>query len=497
MFKRIAAIFLAILLVAALAVTSVSAEGNAALNRNQKVSFTAACADAGYVFNLYKVADFAYSDVSPYEMKYTSTISSITDEIASGDPAALLVALDALSSSQLGSPVDSYSVDSYGTSKTFNNLDQGIYYVRAVNFPANVKAVTNSVFSLPYYTADNGWVYTIDTIPLADKTDETNPGIHQIITNPTRSNENFTDVSLGDTVNFKVTADTVGAYTNVDSLNMALSKYEITETIGSGLTADIDSVVVKLTNAAGEPIRTLAATEYTKTLSDGVMKIALKESVLSSEGFYAADKVTVDYSAVLNASSTFGAAGNPDTATSLVYANKTGVEDTVDGNTVYAYTYGVEVTKYTDAGQALAGSSFALYATAADAQAQRNALATGTSGNDGKVIFKNTSDEVIRLESGTYYIVETAATQDYNRYTDVIEVAVTATYGESFANGTWVTSQPDNGIQQIEVKNSKVIIPNTGGEGGAYRYVIAGAALLLAIFAAAMIISKKNKVSAK
>ena len=86
--------------------------------------------------------------------------------------------------------VGTYKVDTDGNSKTFSNLAQGIYYVRATNFPSGVKKVTNSAFALPYYTAENGWVYDLDTINLAAKVEEDNPDIEKEITNSTRNNVN-------------------------------------------------------------------------------------------------------------------------------------------------------------------------------------------------------------------------------------------------------------------------------------------------------------------
>ena len=62
--------------------------------------------------------------------------------------------------------------------------------MRATNFPSGVKKVTNSAFALPYYTAENGWVYDLDTINLAAKVEEDNPDIEKEITNSTRNNVN-------------------------------------------------------------------------------------------------------------------------------------------------------------------------------------------------------------------------------------------------------------------------------------------------------------------
>ena len=84
-----------------------------------------------------------------------------------------------------------------------------MYYIKATNYPAGVKSVTNSVVSLPYY--NNGWVYSINAIDLATKVNDGDVVTGKTITNSTKDNVNFTDVSLGDTVNFEIKSSTAGS----------------------------------------------------------------------------------------------------------------------------------------------------------------------------------------------------------------------------------------------------------------------------------------------
>ena len=468
---------------------------------SKKVNFELTCDKQGYEFEVFKVADIQ-DNSDWYEIRYNSLIPSITDEIFDGNSAEMLKELDKVAYNNLGTPVGSYKTNDDGASKEFNNLDPGIYYVRATNFPANVKWVQNSVFALPYYDKTNGWVYEIDPIPLATKTDESEPEIKKTISNSTRDEDKgrFTDVSLGDTVNFTIKSSTVGSVNTVDSLDFKLKKYEIKDTMSEGLTLNSDSFVVTIEDINGDTTGTLTRDrDYTvniKTVgTDTVITISLAANYLNnSTDFYSAYNVVTTYTADLNEKAVRGVVGNPNEATSLTWQNKNEVESTVDGNEVYAYTFGIEVNKYNDAGTPLAGSTFALYRTEDDAENQRNAIATGTSTSTGKVEFK-TNNNVIRLESGTYYIVETESTQDYNRYTDVITAPLRVEYTDVKTNGTYVLSAPENGILQIDVKNSKVIIPNTGGDGAMYRYIIGGIFLLLA--AAFIIMKVKSNKKAK
>ncbi len=459
------------------------------------IGFEVTCDKSGYEFTVYRVADLE-SGVNPYEIRYDSLITDIEDEIFEGDSVALLEELDKVDSSLLTEVVGTYNTDVDGSSKLFENLPAGIYYVRATNFPANVYSVQNSVFALPYYVEKtNWWTYELSPIPLATKVDESNPEIVKTITNSTKDNVNFTDVSLGDTVNFEIEASRVGSANVVESKDFRLNSYVVSDIMENGLTLNQDSFVVTLEDADGNTLTTLEdTTDYVVNVvasegADTTFTVSLTPEYLQEDEFYSSANVVIAYSAVLNKYSTREFDGNYNTATNLTYSNKTNVSATVEGNTVYAYTFGIEVNKYDDAGTPLAGSQFGLYLTEDDAKAMANAIATGTSTDTGKVEFFTESNDVIRLASGTYYIVETKATESYNRYTDVIPVTITVNYGDTEVNGTYIESAPENGIQLVEVKNSKVVIPNTGGDGAMYRYIIA---LAFAMLAVTLIVLKKR-----
>lgn len=484
MTKKLFFVILAVMLMLVISIPSFSAAGNTALNTSQKVSFTAECNKAGYEFSVYKIADLV-TTTSPYSVKYNPTVSSaavkaaIADgNITESERANILNELDKDANLSGAAIMGTYKVDTDGNSKTFSNLAQGLYYVRATNYPANVKSVTNSAFALPYYTAENGWVYSLDNINLAAKVDEDNPTIVKTINNSTKDNVNFTDVSIGDTVEFEVKTSTVGAVNAVSTLDFKLNSYVITDTMSKGLTLVSSSVAVALKNEAGTTLSTLATTDYTLNYTaeagrDITFTVSLNKSYLNKADFYAADYVSFTYSGILNKYATTENVGNPNEAVKLTYSNKADVSAEVEGNTVYAYTYKIKVNKYDEAGTVLSGADFALYSTEADANAERNAIATGTSDNDGVVVFKNANNEEILLQSGDYFIKETKSPAGYNRYTAVIPATISATYGDTLTNGTYIVTGPTHGLVSIDVKNSKTVLPQTGGAGNIVIYSIA------------------------
>ena len=503
--KRVLTTIFAIIMIIAITIPSFSA-ANTALNTSQKVSFTAECNKAGYEFSVYKIASLVTS-TSPYSVKYNANVSSaavkaaIADgNITESERAKILNELDKDTALSGATIVGTYKVDTDGTRKTFSNLAQGIYYVRATNFPAGVKSVANSAFALPYYTAENGWVYNLDTINLASKVEEDNPTIEKKITNSTKNNVNFTDVSIGDTVNFEIKTSTVGSVNAVSVLDFKLNSYIVTDLMSKGLTLNQNSFAVALKDDAGTTLSTLATTDYTVNVTaeagrDTTFTVALNKAYLNKTDFYDADYVVITYSAVLNKYATTENVGNPNEAVKLTYSNKNDVTAEVDGNTVYAYTFKVQAHKYDEAGTALAGADFALYATQADAAAERNAIATGTSDADGIVVFYNANHEEILLQSGNYFVKETRSPAGYNRYTDVIPVTISATYGNTLTDGSYIVSAPEHGLVSFDVKNSKTVLPQTGGAGNVIIYSIA--LTLAAAGVVVLLVSRKKKSSDK
>lgn len=501
--KKFMSLFLAVMLIGTLMFSCIPVANAASnLNLNTKTSFSFLCDKPGYEFSIYNVGTVVKSS-NPYEVKYDSNISELSDSILNGDSVALLTALDELSVDKLGNVVGTYNTTTDGATKAFTEQAQGIYYVRATNFPAGVREVTNSVFALPYYTAEDGWIYSLENIALASKVVDDIPEIEKTITNSTKDNVNFTDVSLGDTVDFEIKTSQAGSYSNTASKDFRLKSYIITDKMSKGLTLDPNSFEVKLVDKDGNTVATLdKTTDYVVDIkavvgADTDFTVSLTETYLQEVEFYGANvtDVITSYSAVLNKYATTAFEGNPNEAVKLTYSNKNGVTAEVEGNKVYAYTYAIQVNKQDEEDKPLENAEFAMYKTEADAKAQSNAIATGKSDATGLVEFKNTSGEVIRLQSGTYYLIETKAPEGYNRYTDVIEVKISAEYAETFTDGTWISSAPENGTAVVTVTDSKVIFPQTGGKGMMMFYIVGALGIMLTLVLLA--VAKKRRTTAQ
>lgn len=491
-FKIFTAMAVAVLMIMSAIPFASAATNNNLLDTAKKVSITTKCAKPGYTFTVYKVAELKTTE-NPYQTGYTSLVPSISEDILRGKSSVVLAALDGIATMpSTASVVGTFTTSATSVTKTFSGLAQGMYYIKATNYPAGVKSVTNSVIALPYY--NNGWVYTYKAIDLATKVNDGDVVTGKTITNSTKDNVNFTDVSLGDTVNFEIKSSTAG------SSKMKLKSYTVYDEMSAGLTLDKDSVKVALLNAQGGKIADITTSDYTLNVTSEVdgkattFNVAITNAYLQKNDFYArnAAYTSVTYSAKLNKYAVVGKAGNPNTETKLVYANKNGVESEVNGNTVYVYSFAVTTNKTDTNGTPLEGAEFSLFKTEEDATALTNAIAAGTSDKTGKVTYYNTSKEEIKIASGKYYIVETKAPTGYNIYGKVIPITIDVTYGAAFTDGSYITNCPTDGTVSIDVKDTRLFFPQTGGAGTAMFYVIGSALAISGI----VILATRRKVKA-
>lgn len=488
---------LAILCTAAVSCLSASA---AELDTTRKGTIGVTCTKPGYTFEIFKIATLdntANTSTSSYDTTYTPLVSQVASAITAGNTESIVSTLDNLATvPNTAVSAGTWTSSASSTSHTFNNLDQGIFYIRATNYPAGVKSVTGSVIALPYYNGTN-WVYDYSGVNLAAKVLDESATTEKTITNSTKNNVNYTDVSLGDTVNFNIKSKTAG------SSEMKLKTYTVYDDMSAGLTLNKNSFVVSLLNASGTKVADVASSNYTVNVTSEAkgeataFNIAFKYDYLQTEAFYAENVAytSISYTADLNEYAVAGTAGNPNTDTKLSFSNKNDVVSEVEGNTVYVYTYGVKVLKKDENGDNLEGATFKIYPTENDAKNDTNSIATATSGNNGIALFKNGDNQEMKFQSGTYYIVETAAPSGYNVYGKVITVTIDATYGGTLTNGTYVTNSPSDGYAEVSVTDTKLVLPKTGGIGNTIFYVIAGVGFVIGV--SIFVISRKKSKADK
>ena len=141
-------------------------------------------------------------------------------------------------------------------------------------------------------------------------------------------------------------------------------------------------------------------------------------------------------------------------------------------------------------GAALAGAKFAIYDSTGN-----TLIGNGTSNAQGLVTFTKTNGDAVKLAPGSYIVRETEAPTGYNRYAEDITVTINPTYTSTFTNGSYVSNTATDGIYTADVKNSKTVLPATGGIGDAWMYIAAG--LVLVAAAGAFVISRRKARASK
>ncbi len=447
--KLISCVLLVLILMTSILPTSASDT----LNLNQSVSLNLSCDKQGYEFTVYQVGTLTSTE-NPFETKYNSFEDELSSSVLSGDTEELLKALNNLTLEN--SPIIETFNSTNEQNKTLTNLEQGIYYIKATNYPAGVKAVQNSVVALPYFNGNN-WVYELDTVNLATKVLDDTPTTKKEITNSSKNNSNFTDVSLGDTVEFEITSTTTG------SREMKLKSYVISDDMSSGLTLNNESIKLYLLDIDKNEVVTLNESFYTVNITqqaDGentLFNVSLTEDFLNQDMFYSSQVyyTSLTYTADLNKYAVVGTMGNPNEELHLEYSNQNGVMSSVEGNTVYVYTFAITTSKSDEDKKPLEGAEFTLYKTKSDAESNTNALASGTSNADGLVTYFNLDGQEMKLQSGTYFIKETKAPTGYITLDEVIENKIDVTYGDIFLDNTYITNAPLDGVATVSITNEK------------------------------------------
>ena len=376
---------------------------------------------------------------------------------------------------------------------------------------------------------------TGDTIEITVKTDapEVEKKVKEnakVVTGDEAYGDQYNDVAdynIGDDVPFAF-------YSAVpDMTYFDTYKYILHDNMDAGLTFNQESVVVKI----GE--KTLVSgTDYavvTENLCEGCDFHIVIENLKAIEGIKTKDAIRVDFTAELNSNAVIGLNGNVNKV-KLEYSNNPN-ETASTGNTpwdkVIVFTYELDVTKVdgavkddpetaADETQYLKDAEFKLYRMNGEAKeyvtVDANSKVTGWTGteNEATVLTSNENGkfEVIGLDDGTYYLVETKAPAGYNLLDAPIKVVITAMTvndqnwdAEETANAaltalqisvddnTAVDGDTESGIVAMTVENNDgKVLPETGGMGTTILYV--GGGLLIAA-ALILLVAKKRTAASK
>lgn len=431
----------------------------------------------GFKVNVYKVATINTTTGEYTEIQGGTAVATAlkTWKNASGnDSKALLAACENATFTDADSKGD-HTFASDEDVYNFGTDEAGVYYVKVTGQPAetSVKSKGGALFALPEGTKKT---QGSAEVPIELKINTGAVNVSKEIVGADIDNKHTT-ASAGDTVTFKLTASVTG------SKEVPLTEYTIHDNLSDSFRDPAVTEVMVGSTKLQE------GTDYTvdKTnLSD--IQISLSESYLKAakEGtndFYASSDVVVTLTAILKdtAVSGYNTTGNSN-SDSLTYTNTYGQTSKPGDDTVYVYTFDLPVFKYdgtTTDKTGLGNATFVL--KKADGTEVATKVTSVEEGSKGKVTFE-------KLAAGTYTVQETKAPSGYNLNSTVYTVNI-STDGVITVS---VDGDPSH-VDQVEVPDYPVTVPQTGGMGTMMFYV--GGAALIACAGVLLFVLKRKKAA--
>lgn len=336
----------------------------------------------------------------------------------------------------------------------FDDLDLGYYLVDSSVGSLCVLNTTN-----PYLT-----IAEKNGVPSVEK------GVSNIQNGTYESTNN---ASIGDTVYFQTTI----------TAQPGAQNYVLHDKMTKGLTLKNDSIVVK----KGEsPVATSDYTLKTSGFIDGcTFEIVFVQTFC--DGLQKDEKITVTYSATLNANAVIGNDANTNTNKTLLSYGDSQKTTEVTTNTK---TFKMDVFKYTEnrndktKKDGLADAVFTLkkvgktntinFVKETPDEINGDIYRVAKTGETGTVTTITSPDSgkftIKGLSAGTYKLEETKQPAGYNKLSGPVTVVIDMD-GKVTVGGTEVT--------QVDVENKTgTVLPSTGGMGTTMIYLIGGVLVL-------------------
>lgn len=487
------AVMMAITLLPAMAnaestITDPQAKGSLTINKttNKKDADGKYPGLGGAEFTIYKVASLELGTNGKYKSwKLTTdfarlsltpdTLGSIsTADLEAKANEAKKIAADLTGQSQT-------TADGTGETRkgeaTFSNLELGYYLVVETKTPSKYVASKPFFVSIPetVTTADGStWNYNVSVSPK-------NQGIPDTDKVPDKKT-----VGVGDEVTYTITGPTVPNYD--EAYNETTLKYEITDTLSTGLTFAKDKADLKVyTTDVNSPL--VEDRDYTFEYDSTANKITIS-LILSKIRDLKGEAIHVKYTVTVNENAVVGSDGTINKA-EVEYTNNP--DGTTDGSKkeVKVYSFKIKINKKKDNGSPLKGATFGLYRDAACV----DKIAEATSSDDGVINFGDAS----KLAAGTYYLKELQAPSGYSALTSVVKVVISTatpndntTYDFKYSmNEGEENNVGEDGVISLDITNNKGFnLPATGGMG-TYLFTIGG--LVIMAGAALLLIASKKR----
>lgn len=366
----------------------------------------------------------------------------VTDGLDSAEDAAALAAYLNEHVDSLGDP-DGYAVAAEGVAN-ITNLDAGYYFV------------TTSVGSLCILN-------TTGAVDIAEKNEE--PTVEKkVVTDDTKVGTN--SVEIGDTVDYEI----------VVTIQPGAENYILHDEMSAGLTLKPETIEVAGTENTNYELKTSGITD------DCDFEISFHQDYLDT--ITTATKITITYSATVNANAQVGT--DPNTNEAILNYGENNDVTTTPAKTE-TFTYDFAISKVDSESQPLTGAEFSLYAQ--ETGGDPIALVDNGNGNyrvatDEEIATADATTTTIVVNGGgkatvsglagkTYWLEETKAPDGYNMLENRQKVAFDT-----------------NDLEDVTITNlAGDVLPATGGMGTTIFYALGGT---LVVAAAVLLITKKR-----
>ena len=522
--KRLAALFLAVVMVMAMGMTAMAAPTIKVSNTVENATYKlykifdvtkAEDADAtnGYNYSIPTDSVIAtapgFTDIFDVKGESTKYVTLISGKNAT-DIANLL---NGLGEEYLGTPVATETATSGNRTIEFKNVTtDGYYYVRSTDANMNAVAMLDTAITgnqpltitakndLPSW-GDGG--KTVD----GEKTYNIGETIHY-----TLSYENALNYANGKLIESYTIKDTPVKATDIE-----IQKNTINITVGDvAVVTNGSPVVADNVTGLGADIDVKAGFEI------GLKWGKIADDNLTDEFIYGSDVpkiITVTYDAIVLPTATTGNTGIENKAT-VTYKTADG-DGTPQEETETVYTGQITIDKYKTGEEATKLKATFVIATDADAT---NYLVYNANAAEGTSKYSTTTDikaatkyitgekaegdpegavygllggvSINGLKAGKYYLKEIEAPEGYNLLEAPILVELSESKAVVDAEGNPTTDPEGNAVVEVymtdtaKVANSTgTILPSTGGIGTTIFYVVGG---ILVLGAAVLLITKKR-----
>lgn len=349
--------------------------------------------------------------------------------------------------------------------------------------------VTFSVLDLGYYLVDSsvGTLCSLDTTKPDSTIEEKNgvPSVDKKVSSTETGNYDTSNTAgIGDTVYFQTTI----------TAQPGAQNYVLHDKMTKGLTLKNDSIVVK----KGEsPVATSDYTLKTSGFIDGcTFEIVFVQTFC--DGLQKDEKITVTYSATLNANAVIGNDANTNTNKTLLSYGDSQKTTEVTTNTK---TFKMDVFKYTEnrndktKKDGLADAVFTLkkvgktntinFVKETPDEINGDIYRVANTGDANITTNKSGKFTIKGLSAGTYKLGEAKQPAGYNKLSGPVTVVIDE-------NGKVTVDGVDADPVKVENKTGTVL-PSTGGAGTTMIYLIGGALVL----GSGVVLATKRRVKNK